>query len=57
MKRTMAGKILLVYTGFLLGLCFKSDAQARITVAVAANMQYTMDALKTEYLKTDSTLR
>jgi molybdate transport system substrate-binding protein len=31
------------------------SAQAKITVAVAANMQYTMEALKAEFNKTDKT--
>lgn len=31
------------------------SAQTKITVAVAANMQYTMEALKTEFNKTDKT--
>src|SRR4249919_276684 len=31
------------------------SAQAKITVAVAANMQYAMEALKTEFNKTDKT--
>src|ERR1700745_2101866 len=30
-------------------------SQAKITVAVAANMQYTMEALKAEFKKTDKT--
>ncbi len=32
-----------------------ASAQAKITVAVAANMQYTMEALKAEFNKTDKT--
>ncbi len=36
-------------------MAMAGHAQNKITVAVAANMQYTMDALKVEFKKTDST--
>src|ERR1700760_1893965 len=32
-----------------------ASAQTKLTVAVAANMQYTMEALKAEFNKTDKT--
>ena len=34
---------------------FQTSAQTKLTVAVAANMQYTMEALKAEFNKTDKT--
>jgi molybdate transport system substrate-binding protein len=39
----------------VIGCCFNALAQKKITVAVAANMQYTMAALKKEFNKTDRT--
>lgn len=38
-----------------ISIAIKTSAQAKLTVAVAANMQYTMDALKAEFNKTDKT--
>ncbi len=36
-------------------IAITTSAQTKLTVAVAANMQYTMDALKAEFNKTDKT--
>ena len=49
MKRLILLFHLIVYTAIV------SFGQGEITVAVAANMQYTMEALKTEFNKTDKT--
>ena len=38
-------------------IAITSSAQTKIIVAVAANMQYTMEALKTEFNKTNKNLR
>ncbi len=44
--------LLIVAISFLINF---TTAQKKITVAAAANMQYTMEALKTEFNKTDKT--
>ncbi len=48
-------KKFLLSTGIVLVTIFYATAQSKITVAVAANMQYTIEALKAEFNKTDKT--
>src|SRR5678816_2435415 len=45
----------LLFLFFALVAMLHLAAQTKITVAVAANMQYTMEALKAEFNKTDNT--
>src|SRR5205809_4351735 len=49
MKHLLSVIIIALITGI------NTAAQAKITVAVAANMQYTMEALEAEFNKTDKT--
>ncbi len=48
-------KKLIIFFILILVAAIATFAQTKLTVAVAANMQYTMDALKAEFNKTDKT--
>lgn len=48
-------KKIILSLGLIVLITVTTSAQAKLTVAVAANMQYTMDALKAEFNKTDKT--
>lgn len=48
-------KKLILTLGLIIVVAMAATAQTKLTVAVAANMQYTMESLKAEFNKTDKT--